>query len=395
MTAHSLASYDDLVHAIYAASLEPSRWPAVVERIALQFDGCASALLTPLHSPEQGGLIFSFNLAPGTIERWAREGRHADPFVQRASERGLLFEGSTVLGDELVPSHELVQTGFYRELWKPNGIGRVCSGVIFGANDTHQLPAVFSVYRRLSDPLFDTADKELLSRLLAHISRSLGVMFHLRSDSVRAAASAAALDRLACGVFLLEASGSILFANRAGQEMQAAGNPFAQGSAASTLQNLRLSSDGDAHAREKFAAMLNAALLERPADTGHFSDALVVSDAEGKPGYVIHVAPLRIGENDMLAVSPRQVKAIVVAYSLGTIASVKQGALEQVFGLTVAEARAAIGVLAGGSVKSMAARLGVSSNTLKSQLKAVYEKTGVNRQADLLKILLAFAGDST
>ena len=59
-----------------------------------------------------------------------------------------------------------------------------------------------------------------------------------------------------------------------------------------------------------------------------------------------------------------------------------------VFGLTPAEARAAVAVLDGGTVAEMAERLAVSDNTLKTQLKAVYAKTHTQRMADLLKLLL-------
>ena len=62
-----------------------------------------------------------------------------------------------------------------------------------------------------------------------------------------------------------------------------------------------------------------------------------------------------------------------------------------VFGLTMAEARTALQMTQGGSLDEMAARLGVSINTCKTQLQAAYAKTGTHRQADLLKLLLGLA----
>ena len=59
--------------------------------------------------------------------------------------------------------------------------------------------------------------------------------------------------------------------------------------------------------------------------------------------------------------------------------------------LTPAEARAALQLTQGGGSEEMATRLGVASNTLKTQLQAAYTKTGTHRQADLLKLLLALA----
>ena len=63
----------------------------------------------------------------------------------------------------------------------------------------------------------------------------------------------------------------------------------------------------------------------------------------------------------------------------------------RIFELTSAEALAALQIAAGGTVDDMAARLGVSVNTFKTQLQAAYMKTGTHRQADLLKLLLSLA----
>ena len=54
--------------------------------------------------------------------------------------------------------------------------------------------------------------------------------------------------------------------------------------------------------------------------------------------------------------------------------------------------RACVSACGGGSVEAMAQRLGVSPDTVKKQLQAVYDKTQARRQqADLLKLLLALA----
>ena len=73
-------------------------------------------------------------------------------------------------------------------------------------------------------------------------------------------------------------------------------------------------------------------------------------------------------------------------------ASVPAELLCPLFGMTPAEARVASQVLEGGSADAMATRLGVSVNTIKTQLKAVFVKTNTNRQVDLLKLLLALKG---
>ena len=69
-------------------------------------------------------------------------------------------------------------------------IGRMGGGVIFGSTDAHQLPTVVVIFARPTDPSFDAVQTDLIRRLLAHLSRSLGVMLHLRDSRLRAEAMA-------------------------------------------------------------------------------------------------------------------------------------------------------------------------------------------------------------
>jgi len=56
------------------------------------------------------------------------------------------------------------------------------------------------------------------------------------------------------------------------------------------------------------------------------------------------------------------------------------------FDLTPAEARVAIHLVEGGDIASYAKAAGVSLGTVRTHLKAIFAKTGVNRQAALVKL---------
>lgn len=63
-------------------------------------------------------------------------------------------------------------------------------------------------------------------------------------------------------------------------------------------------------------------------------------------------------------------------------------ALRELFGLTAAEARFAVALAEGAAVEEIASRLGISMNTARTHLKAILAKTGTNRQAQLVAVLL-------
>lgn len=65
--------------------------------------------------------------------------------------------------------------------------------------------------------------------------------------------------------------------------------------------------------------------------------------------------------------------------------------LREGFGLTAAEARLALILAEGPTLAEAAERLGVSVNTVRNQLRAVFDKLGLNRQSELVRALTQLA----
>jgi DNA-binding CsgD family transcriptional regulator len=68
--------------------------------------------------------------------------------------------------------------------------------------------------------------------------------------------------------------------------------------------------------------------------------------------------------------------------------SASQQTLEALFGLTPAEARLAIRLSRGASLAAVADSHNISQHTARAQLKSVFAKTGVSRQAELVRLVL-------
>ena len=65
--------------------------------------------------------------------------------------------------------------------------------------------------------------------------------------------------------------------------------------------------------------------------------------------------------------------------------------LGEIYGLTPAEIRLTSELCAGWSIGSIAAFHGVSAETLKSQLKSIFLKTGTHRQIDVVRMASVLA----
>jgi len=80
-----------------------------------------------------------------------------------------------------------------------------------------------------------------------------------------------------------------------------------------------------------------------------------------------------------------KMRVILRAYAVKQQGALK--ALNDRFQLTQAEARIALFLASGGSVKEYAAVSDVSEGTVRVHLKAIFAKTGVHRQMDLVRLL--------
>jgi DNA-binding CsgD family transcriptional regulator len=58
------------------------------------------------------------------------------------------------------------------------------------------------------------------------------------------------------------------------------------------------------------------------------------------------------------------------------------------YGLTRAEATFALEIVKGGGRKATATRLGITDGTARSHLSKIFDKSGVNRQAEFVRLLL-------
>jgi DNA-binding CsgD family transcriptional regulator/PAS domain-containing protein len=387
----TLDLYDDLVHRIYDAALAPERLQAVLERICEVMQAPFGNLFSYSTVRSDRGYFFT-TFPEARISRYF-EIAHTDPHVQAAERLGLMREGVAVTSDQLVPIDELRATSFYGEIWAPLGIRQMCGGVVFGADDAHHLPTVLSVHRLEGQPAFTDADRDLVGRLLTHLSRAMGVMFHLRDDALKVASSRAALDRLAAGVLLLDGDGRIVFENAAARIALDRGGPIVR------APDPRFGAPGLAAAsstvglRDRLSRAVRRALEPLDAnDADHFADAIVVDAADGRPGYVVHVAPLP--QPNGFGAGSGAARAIVFLYDLARGPGPSEALLQRALGLTPAEARVAGEIFRGGDVPEIAVRLGVALPTARTHLRNIYEKAGVSRKADLLKLLLAIGSAS-
>lgn len=385
-----LARLSELIDSIYQGATDPTHWNNVLPAIAEWVDAPKGMLITPQHAPDEGGFCFLHNTPEHFFQLLATKYIGQDIWTTRAIERGLIYEGSVVIGDEdLIPFEELRRTDVYQNLFAPFDVAHLLTSVVFGMESPNNMPWVACAWSRgVNDPGFTSFERERLRLLIPHISRSLGVMLRLRDMELRVASSLAALDLLNVGVLLFDARGLVAFANRAARRIleDEDGLQLRHRFGDSSLGEIIA---GNNKSQAELASAVRSAVSPDILETAHFSRAVTVSRPSGRQEYTLNFSSLA-AENEFGSGSdvPR---AIAFITDNAELIRLDGELLRKTYGLTPAEIR--LTELMGESltVEEAAERLGVSRHTAKTQLQSVYMKTSTNNRAKLMRLIMSLS----
>jgi len=174
----------------------------------------------------------------------------------------------------------------------------------------------------------------------------------------------AALDGQPVAMALHGTDGRAIFLNRAAYRLLRA-NPHAmQPHAAHGMQPTHTEH------RTRYLAQLRCALGGQPGE-------MPLPRAEGPPPYMVCFQPLEgLGATvSILDPARRRLPS--------------HGFLREAFGFTITEANLALDLADGLAAVDCAALRGVSVHTVRTQLRALFTKTGLSRQTELVSLLLA------
>jgi DNA-binding CsgD family transcriptional regulator/PAS domain-containing protein len=386
---HLLERFSGTLDKIYGAALSPDQWPSAVEGIA-DLHGCPQALLlTPSTSPSDGGFVFSHGISESNLQLWGTKYVEHDPWVRAAIEKDAYQEGNVMFSDDLLPREEFLQTDFYRDFLTTMDIWQFCTGIVFDGKAPTLARTACSFFDKRAARPFSEVDKKLHRLTTKHLSRSLATMFRLRDTEFRLAANMAALDRINAGVLLFAPAGNVVFANRAALEILQHEDGLRLRAGNGLVDGLGWLGANSVECETSLKAEIDASVRREPFAIEHFSRGVRVRRPSNKHPYLVQFSTL-FPENEFSR-ADRPVLAIGFVSDPDAVPQVDAGVLRKTFGLSSAEAAVAQEMLSGDALDRVALRMGVSENTVKTQLQSIYGKTGTHRQAQLVKLLMGLA----
>lgn len=358
---------DALIYSIYQGALEERSWQTFLNRLRDAVSAnYATLLLRPPREGDAGVVLNAVVVSPQVFDDYNQTYFALDPFVD-------LPHGEVYTLREFIPAEELAVSAYYRDYVWPLGVVD-----IMGADmDSNGLSARLRVTRPEGAPVFGTADKVLLKRLLPHLEQAIALHARLTSSETERQVFVDAMDRLATGVVILDEQARVLRTNRAAELLL-------DGPTSLRIQDgkLRVGRHSEHRAfRELLEEVLRAHLDGRPG----FVKALRVTAEDGELGLGLLLRPLpRPAAADWTGSA-----SVAVFISDPTLRrDAPTDVLIQLFGFTPAESSLALLLANGLTLDEASAELSVSRNTAKSHLSAVFAKTGVSRQSQLVQLIL-------
>lgn len=366
--------HDDLIDRIYEAAFVPEKWLGVIEDLSrvsgsatggvvifrseqavsgatqvFRLADVAGVLALERFGDAMGRLIADHPLHPvRRVERW---------FALRLSGYQGFVQSSDVLSQEELerdpPQQALAAVGLEAEacLVTPTSGGE----------------AVLQAFqRRAGDGRFDEDATAALNAYAPHLSRAS--LLSARLSLERAISTVTALQAISLPAAVMRGSGAVLATNALFDAMQAIFLPAAHGRMAIA----------DASAD----ALFQEAIVQNRHDLSVRS--IPVPANEGRQSLVVHLLPLRRAAHEIF--SGADILIAVTAVSASAMVP-SPTILTGLFDLTPAEARLAIALASGRSLKAAAADNDVTFSTARTYLDRIFRKTGANRQSQLVALL--------
>jgi DNA-binding CsgD family transcriptional regulator/PAS domain-containing protein len=359
----------DLIGSIYDCALDPARWEQTLADVG---DALDSIVLTlTLSDLRHDRLLIHkvVGLEPDTLEQLSKHVPEIHARLGEALASWPSLDEPWVVSHQLTPAY--IETSLHFQEWlKPNGIADM---MVLFLMRTPMHWSGFGVGRTERQGIITDREIELGKLLLPHLRRAVTISKVLEVRTIVGARMAEALDALRCAVVLTNEGGTILHANRAAERMLDEGGPIE--SAQGILQATAPSAASELHSALALAARNEAGI-------GKTGLAIRLTEPDVPPVFA-HVLPLT-GSDFRTRLQP----AAVAAVFIGTPPDAQDGAdtVAAAFGLTPAETRVLASLFAGRTLAETAATLGIAGTTAKTHLEHIFLKTGVARQAELMRL---------
>lgn len=300
------------------------------------------------------------------VQRYAAHYSKISPWFQPDKAIQRFFEGKVVTYEESLPAAEYFKTEYYNDWGRKN---HVAHGMGTAVTSSPELTTFVSVNRSSRLGAMTEAEVRVLQMLAPHLARAV----RLRARLEEARTLQAAMERGDWATFVVTGGLRILYANGKGDGMLRSRDGLG-------LRDGKLVTTARGDQRELERIVRQAATIG-PVDESCWIGRVRRPGIGGWHTVYAHALP------SDARVAGTGVRILLYIVDPQKTEKLPAGLLDSAFGLTRAEAALAGKLWEDPSLVRSAERLDISVNTAKTQLQAIFAKTGTASQAELLRLL--------
>ncbi len=363
-------NYSQVIADLYDGVLQPEGLSKGLDGLRRLFQCENTLLISWDHAVDRITVLGIAGSIPAMTAEYEKEFQFHDPAKEsfnRIPKGGWWIDGQ-VLGDQGIRS-----SIFHQEFLRRYEIGSYMASPILrgrkpegGSSPYREL--VISFLRELSAGVFTPADTRSLDLVVPHICNAVRLREQVDALSQAAAISQAILDRIGFGVAVIDERLRVLAHNARGELwLRRLGAPSKW-------------SCSSAHLQRPFAEMIAAACGRQPV---RVQAANYLAPGELPRQVVV----LSLSPPNRFAVSLGSALALVIVHEERSGHDLLAPVLRELYGLSPREILLAESLAIGEDLPTVALRIGVSHETARTQIKAIFQKTGTESRAQLVRLL--------
>ena len=378
----SESDFSTLIGLLYQGALEPQPWQSALPALREALDAQVVSLVLRPPSADDEGVILNcvrqdenvdnshVTLADPNdweVSAYREQFFSLDPFVSLPLDKVIALE-------DILPDKDLVTSDYYLHYLKPINLFRIL-GV--DTSEPGGMLARLRFSRRASEPRFKATERQLLTLLTPHLSRAIEIYAKLNRMTSERDLYAGAVNQLSVASIILDEQGRMLTTNAVGRALLDQGEGL-------SLRDGHLHIEGR-NINKELQEALTSIIREQLHGETSMVRALRVPRPGGRSDLGLVVRPVPASQWSEGQVSP---SAAVFISDPDLQESTSQPILGALFELTPAEANLATVLARGLNLAQVSVAQNVSQHTARAQLKSIFAKTGVSRQAELVRLVL-------
>lgn len=366
------------ISSIYEASLVPGRWDEALSNVmsllgrhmgCIQFLDYQTGDFEVLSHVGMNSRLFTDppELSIAEYDIWAQ---HMDPNDNR----------DIVIGSQLVDARTYRNSVFYNEIAKPYDapIHDCLTGII---GSTQTMCGMAAIYGNDTDEFFDESEAITYGKVWPHFVKAFQIQSAFSALSSHDVLTRDVLDRLNYAIFGLDTTGLVILKNRIADTMLRHSNAIVH-------SNGGIGCYWPDDNRMIQAAIFKAQHTARGLPSGGASAFTILPDAMDR-SWTVTVTPVCNNSGIMDQLFGARQPAVLVSVSDHQPATTLQSETAALaFNLTAVEEKLLLALSSGKTLRAFADETGRSIETLRSQLKSIYRKTGTGSQAELSRLVM-------